>query len=155
MDVRRVIGYVTEEVERQGHDVAQLDGIERVGWMLNAWAWALTWFGNGEKLTVDDALKLGTFVEPGKNPHGQRSCGVRVGSRICPPPDEITPRLTRLFELEKNITPVEFYNEFELIHPFVDGNGRCGKILLNWKNGTLLQPIFPPNDLFGEPIRNP
>jgi hypothetical protein len=150
-----VIDYVREEVSRQGHDVTMQDGIERVGWMLDAWAWALNWFGSGEKLTVDDALKLGTFVEPGKNPHGQRSCGVRVGWRVCPPPEEVEPRLKRLWEAEEGMTPLEFYKEFEEIHPFVDGNGRTGKILLNWKNGTLLNPIFPPNDLFGEPIRNP
>ena len=144
-----VIEYVTEEVRRQGHDITCLDGIERVGWMLNAWSWALSWFINGEDITIDDALKLGTMIEPGKNPHGQRGCGVRVGLRICPPPEEIQQRLERLWELQISMTPIEFYKAFEEIHPFVDGNGRVGKILLNWKNGTLLNPIFPPSDLWG------
>lgn len=35
------------------------------------------------------------------------------------------------------------------------GNGRTGKILLNWLNGTLLNPIFPPADFWGRPIQNP
>ena len=151
-----VIEYVTEEVERQGHDVTSLDGIERVGWMLNAWAWALNRFSDDErKLTVDDVTHLGTLVEPGKNVSGIRGCGVRVGSRICPPPDEVLPRMERLWKLQDEMTPIEFYKALLEIHPFVDGNGRSGKIILNLKNRTLLNPIFPPQDLFGYPIRNP
>jgi fido (protein-threonine AMPylation protein) len=42
-----------------------------------------------------------------------------------------------------------------MVHPFRDGNGRTGKILLNWLNQSLNAPIFPPSDLFGSPIRNP
>jgi hypothetical protein len=39
----------------------------------------------------------------------------------------------------------QFYFEYENIHPFVDGNGRSGKILYNFLNGTLDKPIMPPN----------
>jgi hypothetical protein len=151
-----VIEYVTEEVKRQGHDVKSLDGIERVGWMLNAWSWALNWFSDGEhSLTVDDAIHIGTLIEPGKNISGIRGCGVRVGTRICPPPDEVLPRLEKLWKLQDGMTPVEFYKEFEMIHAFVDGNGRSGKIIYNLKLGKLLDPEFPPHDLFGGWITNP
>jgi hypothetical protein len=35
-------------------------------------------------------------------------------------------------------------------------NGRTGKVLLNWMGRSLLlNPKFPPSDLFGESIRNP
>lgn len=147
-----VIEYVTEEVTRQGHDVSALDGIERVGWMLNAWSFALAC---SRKPDWGDTISLGMTIEPRKNQSGIRTVGVRVGPRICPHPQEVPHRLDRLFELRDSMTPLEFYKEFELIHPFVDGNGRTGKVLLNWLNGTLLAPIFPPADLFGELIRNP
>jgi hypothetical protein len=39
----------------------------------------------------------------------------------------------------------QFYFEYENIHPFVDGNGRSGKILYNYLLGRLDDPVMPPN----------
>ena len=157
-----VIEYCTEEVSRQGFDTNQLDGIRRVVWMLNAWKYAIvscdplqpgpTIIQSGP--TLGFIKNLGQEVEPEKNRDGFRRVGVQVGGRICPPPEEIRSLLKQLVA-RWPMEPLEFYKEFELIHPFVDGNGRVGKVLLNTFNGTLLNPIFPPDDLWGEPIRNP
>lgn len=151
----RVIEYCTEEVRRQGHDVYSLDGIERVGWMLNAWSAAIEMAEDGEPLDMIAIRSFGMRVEPYKNSNGYRKVGVRVGSRICPPYTEVRSRLKKLLESRASLSPLDFYREFELIHPFVDGNGRTGKILLNMLNGSLLNPIFPPNDFWGEEIVNP
>jgi hypothetical protein len=148
-----VIEYCTEEVTRQGHDVLKLDGIERVSWMLDGWEYALHYCDR--EVTGADIVAIGTLVERKKNAMGIRNVGVRVGSRICPKPDEVHRLLDRLLEHQQALHPLEFYKEFELIHPFIDGNGRTGKILLNWKNGTLLEPIFPPANFWSEPIWNP
>lgn len=148
-----VVEYVTEEVARQGHDVTVADGIARVGWMLNAWTEAMSLAG--DRPNVTQAERLGMLVEPGKNMGGFRTVNVRVGTRLCPPYLRVQLLLARLFEQRDVLNPIEFYKGFEEIHPFVDGNGRTGKILLNWLNGTLLNPIFPPSDLWGHAIRNP
>jgi len=145
----KVIDYVTEEVYRQGHDIWAIDGIQRVGWMLDAWSYALEYYALRLEPTVWDVVMLGKTVERCKNAPGLRRYGVKVGTRICPPWRDVPQLLDRLFEKASTLTPLHFYKEFELIHPFVDGNGRTGKILLNWLNGTLLDPIFPPDDLWG------
>lgn len=150
----KVVDYCAEEVTRQGHNISDLDGIERVGWMLNAWGYALE-HSVYARPDVHCAITMGTMVERVANAGGIRRCGVRVGDRVCPPHKEVHAMLNSLFLRRDELDPMAFYKEFEEIHPFADGNGRTGKIILNWLNGTLLHPIFPPNDFWGYWIANP
>lgn len=72
---------------------------------------------------------------------------VRIGTHIAIPPEHIEKRMKEIlveytsdfstYFLEKI---AKFHLEFENIHPFIDGNGRLGRVLLNYQ---LLRLGFP------------
>ena len=73
---------------------------------------------------------------------------VRVGSHIAPAPQEVTPRLQRTLSeyyasSRSHIIQriAKLHLEFEYTHPFVDGNGRIGRVLNNY---VLIREGFVP-----------
>jgi Fic family protein len=73
---------------------------------------------------------------------------VRVGTHIAPAPDQITRLIENLIydysnDLESHYLEkiALFHLDFETIHPFNDGNGRIGRILINFQ---LLRLNLPP-----------
>jgi Fic family protein len=84
-----------------------------------------------------------------------RKCNVMVGGRICPKPYLIRQMLNTwltytnsILSGEKSIhiksiedEVISWHVKFEKIHPFVDGNGRAGRILYNIHRKLLGLPI--------------
>lgn len=148
-----IVQYCAEEVERQQ------DQPTAVFWMVRAWCQAMDERQRGMVLSLDQIKAWGRLVEPHENQHGFRRVAVRVGRRLCPDWQDLARLLDdwlgrvrgeRRKAMDGQARPLPLspelaYFEFELIHPFYDGNGRTGKILLNYLADTLETPIMPPN----------
>ncbi len=73
---------------------------------------------------------------------------VRVGTHIAPPPEQVERMIENAILEYKSDTEgyflekiAKFHLEFEYTHPFIDGNGRIGRVLINHQ---LLRQGFPP-----------
>jgi Fic family protein len=64
------------------------------------------------------------------NPGTYRKVKVRVADHVAPDPRNI-PSLMRELETRFDEDPWFVHNQFLWIHPFVDGNGRTARLLLN------------------------
>lgn len=75
-----------------------------------------------------------------------RDCPVYVGGRECLRHRQIPTALVNWITKVKKANDWEdikkLHVEYERIHPFVDGNGRTGRLFMNWHRITLGLPVL-------------
>jgi Fic family protein len=102
-----------------------------------------------------DKARATHFSDPGEFRKSQNWIGgTRPGnaSFVPPPPDEMNKSLGELesYIHSDDLTPTVIkagiiHAQFETIHPFLDGNGRTGRMLITfylWKEGFLEKPVL-------------
>jgi hypothetical protein len=122
--------------------------IGELNYMRRAYNYAWLYFDSTSVITLEFILNLGEMIKPKLNNKGIRTTPVIFKNLTRGlAPQLIQRALENLIEHQKEFSPEGFYKEFELIHPFEDGNGRVGAILYNMLNDSMNDPILPP-DLF-------
>lgn len=99
----------------------------------------------GSHLTPGELRRSQNWIGPG-------GCGLAEASFVPPPPEELPQALgeLELFVHRQDDLPALLkiglaHAQFETIHPFLDGNGRIGRLLITFlltENGILHKPVL-------------
>lgn len=122
--------------------------------------------GAGKEEVITEPLVLWTYEKLWEDfsvPKGYRDTDMVIsGARFEPPRPEVVPKvMERVLEWLRNseLEPVRksavFHLLFEVIHPFTDGNGRVGRILMNAVliEGGLMNVAFRDRKRYIEALR--
>lgn len=89
-------------------------------------------------LTVESVVQLQQVYAPGEPLRDRHGLNVRVGNYLAHPGG---PQIRlRLRDLLKIADPYYVHIQFELLHPFTDGNGRTGRTVWLYKMFDSQQP---------------
>ena len=100
---------------------------------------AWNWLKKQPRINHYEVIHLHELITKNQGvPGGFRNQEVRVGNYY-PPVCYQVPYLMDnwLMDLWESIDPMDMHIKFERIHPFLDGNGRTGRMLMWWHEAKL------------------
>ena len=148
MQTRQETRYSLAQIQsclRDSNAVEGVFGDKAADDALAAWVW----LGGRDGLNQAAILGCHGVLMQGIDPRMAgivRNVNVRVGGYSCPPWDRV-PRLMDAWLMNHSkASDAEAIKRahvaFEKIHPFEDGNGRTGRIIMNWQRVRAGLPLF-------------
>ena len=139
------VGEVVNYVRAMQHGIARLDQLPISVRLIQEIHAELMQGVRGGNLTPGELRRSQNWIGPA-------GCGIRNASFVPPPPHEMLQAMSEL-ELFLNspsslpllVQIAIAHVQFETIHPFLDGNGRVGRLLITFllmNRGLLTQPVL-------------
>jgi Fic family protein len=143
MVLRRVSLIVRKHIE-QSNLIENVKDPKEIEQSLLAWSY----ISEQDNLTLEIVLRtheliMANLLSP-KDAGHLRKFGVTVGNRLCPAPryvPELVDEWLEDMQNWKDHEPKKMHVWFERIHPFIDGNGRSGRMYMWWHEHKLEQKL--------------
>lgn len=103
---------------------------------------AWRWLEKQEEITLHEVRKIQKIITINQDLRPDergywRKCDVWVGGHLCPEWTYLPTLIGQWMKEFDKRPPLQNHIAFEQIHPFVDGNGRTGRMLMWWQEMKL------------------
>lgn len=134
----------TLEFIRNSNLIENIDSAKEDRQSWRTWEWLIEQDHISEPTLLELHARITRFNLSKKHRGNYRNVQVYVGNHVPPGPEiakyQAYDWLMDLLQHWQTLDPKEMHIRFETIHPFIDGNGRAGRMLMWWHQVKLGQP---------------